>query len=65
VSNVVSFPAITARDLELFEDSCRRLANRYRNDARGAFPALREYKLREAAEWERIAESVKRERLGQ
>jgi hypothetical protein len=54
---------LTGDDLELFGASCRRLANRYRDDARRAFPALREYKLREAAEWERIAESVKRERL--
>jgi hypothetical protein len=56
---------VTADDLQLFEDSCRRLANRYRNDARRAIPAVREYKLREAAEWERIAENVKRERLGE
>jgi hypothetical protein len=52
-------------DLELFENSCRRLANRCRNDARGSnWTAFTDSKLAEAAEWEHMAESVKRSRLG-
>jgi hypothetical protein len=65
-SNVITFPAQpTDEDLDLFEESCRRLARRYREDAWRSLPGFREYKLREAAEWERIAESVERERLGE
>jgi hypothetical protein len=52
---------LTDEDLELTEQACRSLAERYRRDAdRHRNPLIRERALESAAKFERIAERMKR-----